>query len=107
VRTKVKPYAIITIVEAKENSVAVNSLYNGRKFPLLIDSRKMTSITKEARDFFSLNNRDSSVNSMGFVIDSSVSKTIGNFFIAISKPRVPVRLFTSEETALQWLNQYL
>ena len=106
-RTKVKPMSDITIKEAKENSIAVNSLYEGKTFPLLVDSREIRSISKEARDHFSMNNRESHVIAFAIVIDSPLSKIIGNFFMGLNKPRVPTHLFNSEKDAVKWLKKYL
>jgi hypothetical protein len=106
-RTKVKLNAEITIMEARENSVAVNSLSKGSKFPLLIDSRNIRSISKEARDFFAIRERESFVNSFAIIIQSPISKVIGNFFIGLNKPTVPVRLFNNEESAVKWLKEFL
>lgn len=105
-RTKVKPGSAITITEAKANSIAVNSL-PGAKFPLLVDSRNIRSITKEAREYFSTNGRDTKINSMAVVINSPISRVIGNFFLGINKPPVPTRLFDNPEDAANWLKQYL
>jgi hypothetical protein len=106
-RTKVKPFAEVTLVEARENSIAVNNLSAGNTFPLLIDSRNIRSITKEARDFFSMNNRDSCISAFAILIDSPLSRIIGNFFMGLNKPRVPARLFTIEKEALDWLKEFL
>ena len=105
VRTKVKPGADVTLKEARENSGAVNSFYYGEKFPLLIDARGIRSMTREARNQFSLRGRDSGAKAFAIVIDSAISKVIGNFFMGINKPEVPARLFTSEADALKWLTQ--
>jgi hypothetical protein len=104
-RTKVKPHAEVTLVEAKENSIAVNSLSPGNLYPLLIDSRNIKSISKEARDFFSMNNRESNVSAFAIIIQSPISRVIGNFFMGINKPRVPARLFNSEKEAVKWLKE--
>lgn len=104
-RTKVKPQAEITLVEAKENSIVVNSLSPGNLYPLLIDSRDIKTISKEARDFFSMNNRESNVSAFAIIIHSPISRVIGNFFMGLNKPRVPARLFNSEKEAVKWLKE--
>ena len=107
VRTKVKPLAEVTIKESLENSHAVNSYKTPKKYPLLIDARNIKSISKEARDNFSIKNRDTNINSFAVIIESPLSKIIGNFFMDLNKPSVPARLFNSEEDAVVWLKQYL
>lgn len=104
-RTVVKPDAEISLQDAKENSVAVNSLQGKSSFTLLVDTRKIKSITKEARDHFSLNGRESRVVAFAIIIGSPLSRVIGNFFMGLNKPRVPVKLFTNEEKALTWSKQ--
>jgi hypothetical protein len=37
------------------------------------------------------------------LIDSSVSRVVGNFFLGINKPAVPTKLFTNEKEAVKWL----
>ena len=107
--TKVKPLAEVTIKEAEENSDVVNSFIDQTKkrYPLLIDSRNIKSMSKEARDYFSVQNRVTSINSFAVVIDSPLSRIIGNFFMGLNKPSVPAKLFTNEEEAIRWLKQYL
>jgi len=109
VRTKVKPLAEVTLKEAQENSRVVNSFIaqTKRKYPLLIDSRNIKSITKEARDHFSIRNRDTGINSFAVLIESPLSRIIGNFFMGLNKPSIPAKLFTNEQDALEWLKQYL
>ncbi|HEX8516211.1 MAG TPA: STAS/SEC14 domain-containing protein [Bacteroidia bacterium] len=106
IRTKAKPFADVTLKEAKENSVAVNSLTGGKAAVLLVDSRDIRSISKEARDYFSMNNRESFIVAFALVIDSPLSRIIGNFFMGLNKPRVPARLFTDEKEAINWLKRF-
>ncbi|HXD91621.1 MAG TPA: hypothetical protein VNX01_00330, partial [Bacteroidia bacterium] len=87
-RTKVKPQAEVTLKESLENSIAVNDLYINKKFPLLIDSRQIKSISKEARDHFSIKNRSTNINSFAVIIGSPLSRIIGNFFMGLNKPSV-------------------
>lgn len=109
VRTKVKAHAEVTLKEAQENSDVVNSYFrqSKKKYPLLIDSRQIKSISKEARDHFSIQNRETGITSFAVLIDSPLSRIIGNFFMGLNKPSVPAKLFTNEEEAIAWLKQFL
>ena len=101
-RTAVKKGAEIVLSDAMENSVAVNELKGPEQFVLIVDTREIKSITKEARDYFSLNGRESRVIAFAILIGSPLSAIIGNFFMGLNKPRVPVKLFTNEESAIKW-----
>ncbi len=104
-RTKVKPGSEVKLEHAQENSIVVNSFYVDVKFPLLIDARGIKSMTREARNFFTTNGRKTNTLAFAIIIDSSVSKVVGNFFLGISKPIVPTKLFLNEINALEWLNK--
>lgn len=103
IRTKVKPGAEVTLPDAQENSIAVNSFYEGSKYPLLVDSRGIKSISREARNQFSIKGRKTNVTCFAIIIDSPLSRVIGNFFMGINKPEIPMCLFDDEEEALSWL----
>lgn len=107
VRTKIKSGSEVSVNEAKENSDAVNSLYTGQKFPLMIDSRGIKSMTRDARNQFSTKGRETHTKAFAIIIDSSLSRVIGNFFMGINKPAVPTRLFENEIEAEKWLKTIL
>ncbi|MBK9190560.1 MAG: hypothetical protein IPM77_03120 [Crocinitomicaceae bacterium] len=92
-RTVVKQDAEIVLSDAQENSKIINQLVGPEKFTLIVDARKIKSISREAREFFSMRGRESRVIGFAFIIGSPVSSFIGNFFIQLNKPRVPVKLF--------------
>ena len=106
-RTKVKTNAEIFLQDAIENTQVVSSFYTGKKFPILIDARGIKSMTREARNHFSTNGRDSKTNSFGIIVKSPISRVVGNFFMGINKPLVPTKLFENEEKAIEWLQNYL
>ncbi len=105
-RTKTAPMAEIDLTDAIENTNAVSSFYTNKKYPLLIDSREIKSMTRDARKHFSTNGREVRINCFAVLVKSPLSKVIGNFFIGLNKPSVPARLFDNEEDALDWLNRY-
>jgi len=37
------------------------------------------------------------------VVESALSRALGSFFIGLSRPRVPTKLFDTVENAIQWL----
>jgi hypothetical protein len=105
-RTQVKAGSEVVLEDARENSRIVNALNGPERYPLLIDTREIKSITKEARDHFSLRGRESRVICFAILVDSPLSRIIGNFFMGLNKPRVPARLFTDLEQALAWCRNF-
>ena len=106
-RTKARPMADVLLPDAVANSLAVTSLYTGKKFPLIVDARDVKSISKDARRHFSIHNRDTKVIAFAIMVKSPLSRVIGNFFMGINKPSVPARLFDDEAQALAWLKTFI
>ncbi len=105
--TKVKQGSIISIDDAVENTKMVAKISGEILYPLLVDLRKIKSITKEARDHFSMRDRKPGVAAIAMVIKSPVSSIIGNFFLGLNKPSVPTHLFVSEIKAIEWLQEFI
>jgi hypothetical protein len=81
------------------------ALTKGNKYPLLLDTRFLKSITKEARDILASEESTHDMTAGAIIIDSYVTKTIGNFFLLINKPNVSAKLFNNTEDALKWIQQ--
>lgn len=105
-RSYVLEGANVDLTDAIENSKAVNDLYNGHKFPLLVNITEINSITKEARSYFAVNDRETHITAFAIVGKSEVGKVIANFFFKLNRVAVPARMFTNEEKALIWLEKY-
>ena len=94
---------------AKENVDAQESVRDGlnkEQIRVLIDMTAVTEISKEARDYFA-NERTASIQrATALLIDSPVSRVIGNFFMGLNKPISPTRLFTDSNKAIQWLHTF-
>ncbi len=104
--TVVKPNADIELQDARENTIAVKEISTGSVYPLLVDLKAIHSISKEARDHFSMQKRSAGVSAIAMLIKSPVSRIIGNFFLGLSTPTVPTNLFTDREKAINWLKQF-
>lgn len=104
--TIVKKDSEINLDDALENTKAVLKVSDGTKYPMLVDTREIRSISKEARDHFSMRNRNGNVNSIAILIGSPISVVVGNFFMGLNKPAVPTKLFTTPEKAFKWLEKF-
>ena len=106
IQCRVKPDAKFTIAEAEEILNVVKKLTKGKKHPALVDISKIKSVDKETRDYVA-DSEFASVNlCVALIVNSPVSKIVGNFFMGLNKPMFPIKLFNSEDKALIWLNEY-
>ena len=96
-----------TLADAKENLASVVKVGKGKRCPLFVDLRNVKSTTREARIFYAGEKSAKAVNAVAGLISSPVSRIIGNFFLGINRPKFPVKLFTSETEAIEWLKGFI
>jgi len=80
-------------------------LSNGTSYPVLIDMSGIRSVTKEARDFMGKEGAQL-ITAGALIVRSPIARIIGNLFLLLNAPKVPTKLFTDEEDARKWLEQF-
>jgi hypothetical protein len=82
---------------------------NYRDVPIMIGENGLRSIEKDAREYLSSDEGIKGLKAGALVTKSLFSRHLANFFIRISviRPKIPTRLFSDEEEALEWLKQYI
>ena len=83
------------------------SFGEGVSYPTFIDITSIKSVSKESRDYFASAEGYKCITAAALLIDSSVNKIIGNFFLQINKPPIPTKLFNRKSDAVFWLQQFL
>jgi hypothetical protein len=101
------PGAEVTLADAKETMAAYLKLNKGKRRPLLVDTKTMKSLAREARHFYAGEQAAKVASAAAIIIGTPVSRVLGNFYLGLSNPHLPSRLFTSEDEALEWLKGYL
>jgi hypothetical protein len=72
--------------------------------PLLILFGKVANLRPGARSHYAKSEEASiTATRVALLIDSHVSRVIGNIFMGLDRPEVLTRLFTNEEKAIKWL----
>lgn len=70
---------------------------------VIMDGTNIINVSKEARDYLSSEEATEGIIAGAFIVDSPLTKILGNFFLKISKPNKPSKLFTNREEATEWL----
>jgi hypothetical protein len=94
-----------TLEDSKEVFEAIKTLLGGARAPHLIDIRESRSISRESRSFYGSDLMKEVVTRGALLVKSGISRALGNFFLGVVGPATPVRLFTSEPEALDWLKE--
>ena len=94
-------------IEVAKTVVEARIFYSkGQSYPLWVDMKGIKSMTREARAYLASVGA-TLVTAAALITGSSVNRTLGNIFLKIDKPPVPLRLFTDEKKAMEWVRQFL
>ena len=110
VRVLVSEKARQTLSDAEETVRAISEILKKTelgKSPCYIDMSNISSIEKGARDYYSGKESARVVSVVALIINSPVSKVIGNFFLGINKAEFPTQLFTDGDEAIEWLKGFV
>lgn len=91
---------------AKEIVQARLNLTNQKPLVVLVYNQGVISMDKKARDYLSSNEGVRGIIAAAIVLDSPFSSFLGNFFLSVTKPKIPARIFSRKEDALNWLQKY-
>jgi hypothetical protein len=76
------------------------------EYPIFCDIRSMKNADKAARDYLAKEG-SSYTKGVAVIVDSPMTKIIGNFYLGLNKPVAPTKMFTAKEEALAFLKQFI
>lgn len=97
----------INLTMAKEIVQARIHYTNGAKMPSLILSQGVISMDKPTREYLSSEAATQGLLASAIIVNSPFSSFLGNFFLFVNKPKIPVRIFSSMPIAERWLEQFI
>jgi len=104
-KMKILEGAEIELENAIENYEAAQSLVSNAKHLLLVDAREVFYVSKEARAY-SAELKPNSPIAIAVIVASTANRLVGNFYINFNKPKVTTKLFSNQEKALEWLEEF-
>lgn len=96
-----------TLADAEANVAAAEKLVGDRTIPVMVDMSKMRRIDRDARLYYGSEAPRRYSSAQALIAGSPVSRMIGNFVLGVQRYEMPIKLFGSEEKALEWLREYL
>ncbi len=105
IEIRVRDGARIDVPEMKEIFDAQLELAEGKPSALLIDIRPIASMTRASQQFTARSSRTRDIIASAIVIESPVSRLLGNFYLQLSRPRHLTTLFNDEVVARAWLHE--
>lgn len=98
------PRATMGLDDAVAATDAMTTLTGGREHPLLVDAHDAGPQDRPARMEFA--RRGDLVSAVALIVNTPLSRMMGNFFLSVSKPVALTRLFDDEASAVAWLREF-
>ena len=99
------PRTTALLEDATATLEAMAQLTGGRRSPLLMDLHDVSPQDRSVRMEFA--RRGDLVSAVALIVDTPLSRVLGNFFLSVNKPLFPTRLFDNEASALAWLLEFV
>ena len=100
----VRDNAYQSLEDAKTNLAAAVSATAGRRRPLLVDIRTCRPLDADARHHYSGQTLVDNFSAIALLVHATpFGRMMGNIYLRIARPGIPVQLFTDESWALKWL----
>lgn len=96
----------ITLLDAKIQVANRKEFTKGEGYPVLIKDYGVAVIEKKAREYFASQEGTEGILAAAMVLTNVFNTFLGNYFIKINPPKMPVKAFKSEADAVSWLQQY-
>lgn len=98
-----------TIIDLKVAECVVTDrihFQNEISFPVLCDIQGVISTEKAGRDYLA---QSGSIltQAVGLIVHEKIPLTISSFYLQISKPTVPTKIFNKQDDALAFLKQFI
>lgn len=97
----------ISLDVAKEIVRTRLSFTRGIPMPSMIISQGVVSMDKAAREYLASDEAIQGLTASAIIVHSSFSSFLGNFFLNVNKPRIPVKIFYKRAGAEKWLQQFI
>jgi len=78
---------------------------NSKIFPVINDIKNMPSHTREVREFFAGQASRSAV-ANAILVSNTFNRVMASFFLSLSKPLIPTKIFSDREKAVEWLSKF-
>jgi hypothetical protein len=94
----------LRIADVDEINESVIKFGRGQKIITMLTAGEEITIDVEVREYAATQSQH--VSACAIIVNSLIYKLVTNFYIYFQRPHYPIKIFNSEENALEWLKQF-
>jgi hypothetical protein len=95
--------ACIDLEDCVDNILVLKRFCSNGACLKIVDSRNSWSITKEAQEYAERADSPMRTIARAVIVNSLTTTVLKNFFLKFNKPELPLKIFNSQEKAIEWL----
>ena len=80
---------------------------SNKDVPVLVLDSGLVSMDKQARDYLSSDDGVRGIRASAIILSSVINSMLVNFILKISRPNLPVKVFTERDAAEKWLISFV
>ncbi len=103
IQSEMKNIEEFCVEDALECASVIKKIADGKRIRFMGIANNYVLIDKCVRELWASDIFDNCIACEALVLDDMPMKIVGKFYILFNKPTRPTQLFTSEESALDWL----
>lgn len=100
-----KPNTVVTLEVAKRQVKDRREISNGNAYPICGNIVNLKKVSNPAREYLGTDEAMKGVICFAIITNSPMQKMFGNFYLTFKKSKIPTRLFSSKEEALNWIEK--
>jgi PAS domain S-box-containing protein len=98
-----KPGAKYKLADAIEVSELLKKNFSGQKFLIVVDINNLKEASQEVRKFHGKPEEQQFIGASAIVTAQPITRLLASLYLKLNKPKIPIRLFSDREKALDWL----
>jgi hypothetical protein len=96
---------IIDVKEKIQEKRALLEITKGLKHPVLISFENYVTISKEAKEYSILIEKDQPFLAVAILVENLAYQLMADFYFKFYKPKIAYKVFKQEEKAIAWLKE--
>ena len=93
---------IHTLEHAKLSNEILDKIIPDKSYPMICDVREAKPLSKDVRNYYASEEGTRHCTKFAFIVSSSFSRVVANFFISFSTLKYPLKMFDNPEEAIKW-----
>ena len=99
------PNILHSIEDAKTSNKILDEYIPSKSFPMICDVRDAKPLSKAVRNYYASAEGTRHCTKFAFIVASSFSKVVANFFIGFSNIDYPIKMFDDVQKAIDWCSK--